>query len=260
MATTNFIYTGRILYGKHNFLDWRRDLERIVKQRELIEVFKGKEKVPGNEPSEDDYLVYYDEGITAPVTRSTTTATMAAGGKDEKKQQRVVDGGRSFLHWKAAHDRWIKSREKFRLSKELIMQSVSPLIAFDIEDDTNPLVMYNKLEAKYGASLEVTRANILKGITTLKLQNCSSMTEYLTRHRELKKDFHRVGGGIYDDFLLATNIIAGLPACYEEFKKAWEWSRAGKTGVPDITFLYDRLVAEEKVQNQICTPFEGHSR
>ncbi|KAF2174651.1 hypothetical protein K469DRAFT_705780, partial [Zopfia rhizophila CBS 207.26] len=101
-----------------------------------------------------------------------------------------------------------------------------------------------------GKLLDAWRArnSLLNQLSNLKLKDCSSVTEYTNRVRQIKANLKTVKYDITDD-MLATALLHGLPPNYRGFKEKYDWIRSTKPDdPPDLNYLYDRLYVEEAKQ------------
>lgn len=255
---------AHLLQGKHNYLEWRRYFDRAAKSLDVWDHLQGIGVVE-NEPTEEDNIVYTTittttTAATSPdptpstpatakkkVTRSTSVAASTSEPQADEKAEQVADPARSLLRWQAAYKRWETSKAKARLAIRLILKSVSEPIAIELEDMTNPTEMFTHARETYGLTDEGARAQTLEKIAKLKLSDCSSVTEYFNKHRELKYDLIRAKFTSYDDSQMITNVLKGLPRTYNNFQKMWEWKRAEDPhSDPNITFFAERLLMEEE--------------
>jgi len=222
------------LQNRSNYLEWRRYFDRTAKSLDVWEILSGNEKIMKKEPNEDDCIVFVHEQTS---TRSKTTDTGLEAG--------AVDGPRSLLKFQMVLEKWKVNKTKVRLARTLIVKSVCDAIAIEVEDMTNPCEATLYLKTHYGISEEKARVDTLLKVSLLKLDDCKSVTDYVNKHREFKNDLLRMKYK-YDDSMMTTNILVGLPDAYADFRKRWDWKRAeDPVKEPDLHFLTDRLLAEE---------------
>ncbi|VZI10687.1 unnamed protein product [Fusarium fujikuroi] len=228
------------LQGKTNYIEWRRYFDRAAKGHDLWSLVTTESVL--KEPKEEDYIAYFDVPYKGPSTRKKGEALR----DDELK----IDSNKSFFLWQAAYRRWERQKERVRLVRRLIAKSVVSSIANEIEDMASPLQQVNHIKNTYGVTDEYARSVLLDKITALKLSHCSSMSDYINQHRDLKTDLVRAGLP-YSDSQMATNLIHGLPKSYNDFTKLWNFHRSQAIGTePDIHFLLDRLLNEEASHEQ----------
>lgn len=235
------------LYGKTNYLEWRRHFDRAAKAHDLWDIMTGVEKVLG-EPKEESYVTYFPQQNEPPKTR-------AASAKDDKEESKnkpsapIIDTQRSLFLWQAAYRRWERQKDKVKMARMLISKSVVSSIAYEVEDIREPNLQAVYIKEHYGVSDEYARGVILEQMASLKLYQCDSMSDYINQHRDLKTDLLRLKQP-YSNSQMATNIINGLPKSFGEFIRLWEFHRSQHIGSePDINFLIDRLLQEDMTQS-----------
>jgi hypothetical protein len=71
----------------------------------------------------------------------------------------------------------------------------------------------------YGVSDENAREQLFEKINALILDKCSSMIDYLNKHREYKHDLVKAEMTTYSDLTMVSNIFNGLPSQYNGVKE-----------------------------------------
>lgn len=166
------------LEGKHNFIQWRNALEAVLVVTDTMAIFNGEVEIE-SEPLESDFVVY-DTGNALTF---------------EPK----IDLQLSIYNFKAAHRKWEKRCDLFRLGMEILRKSLATVIVAEIRNYRSPYEACRWLFHVYGFSNEAARAVLLKDVSNLKLSTCDSMIEYIHQHRRLAMDIRNVGQ-VYDDF------------------------------------------------------------
>ncbi|KAF4990463.1 hypothetical protein FGRMN_8456 [Fusarium graminum] len=241
------------LYGKTNYLEWRRYFDRTAKAHDLWDLLTGTEPVL-REPKEEQYVAYFPQTYEAPKTRNnsiTSEATSSKKNKEKEKEEELltIDTQKSLFLWQAAYRRWERQKDKVRMARTLISKSVVSSIAYEVEDISSPHAQVSHIKDTYGVSNEFARSLILEQVASLKLAQCDSMSDYINQHRDLKNDLKRAGQS-YSDSQMATNLINGLPKSFGDFVRLWDFHRSQTIGSePDIHFLIDRLLHEELNQS-----------
>ncbi|KAK2598211.1 hypothetical protein N8I77_011637 [Diaporthe amygdali] len=229
------------LDGKHNYIRFRRHFDRVLKKKDLWQLANGKVKIT-DEPQMDDYNVVIKTENGAVVTDSALTVAK----------------------FNVAYEKWKKSRAQLKELREILFDSISVAITIELEDYKDGILMDDPLKAltyiakMYGTSHERARQQLLEEVDQLKLWKCSSMLQYINKHRELKSDLIKAGHSGYTDGVMITNILNGLGRDYSDFREQWDWVRAANMDdAPNMSFLQERLLIKEENLNKNKTNKDG---
>jgi gag-polypeptide of LTR copia-type/GAG-pre-integrase domain len=152
------------------------------------------------------------------------------------------------LRWRIDSDEHRTAKAKMKLAGKLLDTWVSDGIKIEIEDCADAKEAYDFVKTRYAVTNERARDNLLNQLNELKLEDCSSMTEYTNRVRQIKADLKTVKYDMTDD-MLATALLHGLPLNFRDFKEKYDWICSTKSDdAPDLDYLYERLYVEELKQ------------
>lgn len=233
------------LVGKINYFNWRRYSDRAHKIKGTWNLLTGEEPVRP-EPKMKDYFIYAPATPPSTPTEGDTAETTA---NNKKEARGPFDSNLTLAGWQIGVKKWEAQQERVQLAKEIILNSVSPSIATELQDEdmNTPNLMARYIRQIYGVTDEFARQRLLDDVRKLKLSNCKNMTDYLNQHRELRLDLVRAKMTTYDDSVLASNILNGLPETYASFREKWDWDRAREPdAAPDMHFLSSRLLTMEE--------------
>ncbi|KZZ88210.1 Ribonuclease H-like protein [Beauveria brongniartii RCEF 3172] len=241
----------RKLKGKTNFVSWKREFERAAKNHDILEYLTGEEIVPPK-PRKEDYFEKLIENDTRRLTRSmsrgmatTQSATPPTDeGEDAYDAQAMVPANNA-LQWQIDYKEHKVAKSQMKLAGRLLDAWVSDGIKIEIEDYPDAKDAYDFIKKRYAVTNERARDGLLSQLNSLKLAGCSCMTEYTNRIRQIKADLKTVKYDMTDD-MLATALLNGLPANFNDFKEKYDWIRStNPDDPPDLDYLYDRLHVEE---------------
>ncbi|KAM3553829.1 hypothetical protein MY1884_006461 [Beauveria asiatica] len=241
----------RKLKGKTNFVSWKREFERAAKNHDILEYLTGEEIVPPK-PRKGDYFEKLIENDTRRLTRSmsrgmatTQSATPPTDeGEDAYDAQAMVPANNA-LQWQIDYKEHKVAKSQMKLAGRLLDAWVSDGIKIEIEDYPDAKDAYDFIKKRYAVTNERARDGLLSQLNSLKLAGCSCMTEYTNRIRQIKADLKTVKYDMTDD-MLATALLNGLPANFNDFKEKYDWIRStNPDDPPDLDYLYDRLHVEE---------------
>ena len=240
----------RKLKGKTNFVSWKREFERASKADDIFEYLTGEEVVPPK-PKKQDYFGKTIEGETRRRTRATSAqarlATPSSEGDDEMYDVQAM-ASTNDGHWQFEYMEYEKARKQMKLASKLLDAWVCEGIKIEIEDCTDAKEAYDFIKKRYAVTNERARDDLLNRLNSLKLDDCSSMTEYTNKVRQIKADLKTVKYDTTDD-MLATALLHGLPPNFCDFKEKYDWIRSTKPDdPPDLDYLYERLHVEEAKQ------------
>jgi len=240
----------RKLKGKSNFVSWKREFERASKANDFFEYLTGEEVVPPK-PKKQDYFGKTIEVETRRLTRAMSAqaqfATPSTKGDDEIYDVQTV-ASTNDGQWQFEYMEHEKAKKKMKLAGKLLNAWVCEGIKIEIEDCTDAKKAYDFIKKRYAVTNERARDDLLNQLNELKLDNCSSMTEYTNKVRQLKADLKTVKYCMTDD-MLATALLYGLPPNFRDFKEKYDWIRStNPDDPPDLDYLYERLHVEEAKQ------------
>jgi hypothetical protein len=240
----------RKLKGKTNFVSWKREFERASKADDIFEYLTGEEVVPPK-PKKQDYFGKTIEVETRRRTRAMSAqaqfATPSSEGDDEMYDVQTM-ASTNDGQWQFEYMEYEKARKKMKLASKLLDAWVCEGIKIEIEDCTDAKEAYDFIKKRYAVTNERARDDLLNRLNSLKLDDCSSMTEYTNKVRQIKADLKTVKYDTTDD-MLATALLHGLPPNFCDFKEKYDWIRSTKPDdPPDLDYLYERLHVEEAKQ------------
>ena len=132
-----------------------------------------------------------------------------------------------------------------KLAGKLLDAWVSDGIKIEIEDRIDAKEAYDFIKKWYMVTNECAHNNLLNQLNELKLENCSSITEYTNKVRQIKADLKTVKYDMTDD-ILTTTLLHGLLPNFCDFKEKYDWIRLTKSDdTPNLDYLYERLYIEE---------------
>jgi len=244
---------NRKLKGKTNFVSWKRDFERASKANDTFEYLIGEEVVPPK-PKKQDYFGKTIEVETRRRTRAMSAqaqfATPSSEGDEEMYDVQTV-ASTNDGQWQYEYMEYEKARKKMKLAGKLLDAWVCEGIKIEIEDCTDAKNAYDFIKKRYAVTNERARDDLLNQLSEFKLENCSSMTEYTNKLRQIKADLKTVKYYMTDD-MLATALLHGLPSNFRDFKEKYDWIRSTKPDdPPDLDYLYERLHVEEAKQTRL---------
>jgi gag-polypeptide of LTR copia-type len=240
----------RKLKGKTNFISWKREFERAAKANDILEYLTGEEVVP-SKPKKEDYFVKPIEVDTRrpiPAKKKAQNVTPSTDDDDETNDVQTMTSTNNSLRWQMDSDEHKAAKAKMKLAGKLLDAWVSDGIKIEIEEFADGKEAYDFIKKRYAVTNERARDNLLNQLNELKLEDCSSMTEYTNRVRQVKADLKTVKYDMTDD-MLATALLHGLPPNFRDFKEKYDWIRSTKPDdAPDLDYLYERLYVEEVKQ------------
>lgn len=247
------VKADRKLKGKTNFVSWKREFERSAKANDTLEYLTGEEVVPPK-PKKEDYFVKITEIDPRRPTKGKKTAqavTPLTDGEEELENGQTVISTNNTLRWQIDYSEHKNAKEKMKLADKLLDAWVSDGIKIEIEDCADAKEAYDFIKTRYAVTNERARDSLLNQLNELKLDDCTSMTEYTNRIRQIKADLKTVKYDMTDD-MLATALLHGLPLNFRDFKEKYDWIRSTKPDdAPDLDYLYERLHVEELKQNRL---------
>ena len=223
----------RKLKGKANFVSWKREFERASKANDIFEYLTGEEVVPPK-PKKQDCFGKTIEVETRRRTRAMSAqvqfATPSTEDDDEIYDVQTVaspiDG-----QWQFEYMEYENARKKMKLAGTLLDAWVCEGIKIEIEDCTDTKKAYDFIKKRYAVTNERARDDLLNQLHEVKLDNCSSMTEYTNQVRQIKADLKTVKYNMTDD-MLATALLYDLPPAFRYFKEKYDWIRSTKPDGP----------------------------
>ena len=239
----------RKLKGKTNFVSWKREFERAAKTQDILEYLTGEELVPPK-PKKEDYSGRSTGVDARRLTRSMTTSMTPSPSTegDEDFLDAQQPAANQALRWQIDSSEYKSAKENMKLAGRLLDAWVSDGIRIETEDCSDAKEAYDFIKKRYAVTDERARDNLLNELSDLKLEDCSSMTEYTNIVRQYRADLKTVKYDMTDD-MLATVLLHGLPPTFRNFKENYDWIRSTKPDEsPDMDYLYDRLHVEEAKQ------------
>jgi hypothetical protein len=162
--------------------------------------------------------------------------------------QTIIMSTNNNLRWQIDYNEHKNAKEKMKLAGKLLDACVSDGIKIEIEEFADAKEAYDFIKKRYAVTNERARDNLLNQLNEVKLEDCSSMTEYTNRVRQIKADLKTVKYDMTDD-MLATALLHGLPPHFRVFKENYDWIRSTTPDdPPNLDYLYDRLLVEEAKQ------------
>jgi hypothetical protein len=242
---------NRQLKGKTNFISWKREFERAARANDTLEFLAGEEVVPPK-PKKEEYFVKPIDIETRRSTRIKKTSTPTTDDGDETDDgQAVVLTTNNTLRWQIDYNEHKNAKEKMKLASILLDLWISDGIKIEIEDCADAKEAYDFIKKRYAVTNERARDILLNRLNDLKLDHCSSVTDYTNQVRQIKADLKTVKYDMTDD-MFATALLHGLPPSYRSFKEKYDWIRSTKPDdPPDLDYLFERLHVEEMHQLQI---------
>ena len=245
---------GRKLKGKTNFVSWKREFERAAKSNDVLEYITGEEVVPPK-PKKEDYSEKFIEVDTRRCTRAMTaqsqTFTPSTDDDDLTADAQTMVSTNNTLRWQIDYNEHKNAKEKMKLAGKLLDAWVSDGIKIEIEDCIDARVAYAFIKMRYAVTDERARDCLLNQLSGLNLTDCSSMTEYTNKVRQIKADLKTVKYDMTDD-MLATALLHGLPPNFRDSKEKYDWIRSTTPDdSPDLDYLYERLHVEEAKQTRL---------
>ena len=238
---------GRKLKGKTNFVSWKREFERTAKANDIIEYLTGAEVVP-SKPKKEDYFgkpIEVDTRRSIRVKKTVQTFTPSTDDDDDVDDVQTTMSINNTLRWQVDYNEHKSAKDKMKLAGKLLDAWVSEGIKIEIEDCADAKEAYDFIKKRYAVTNERARDSLLNQLNELKLDDCSSMTEYTNKVRQVKADLKTVKYDMTDD-MLATALLHGLPSDFRDFKEKYDWIRSTKPDdPPDLDYLYERLYVEE---------------
>jgi hypothetical protein len=240
----------RKLKGKTNFVSWKREFERASKAHDIFEYLTGEEVVPPK-PKKQDYFGKTIEVETRRRTRAMSAqvqfATPSTEGYDEIYNVQTM-ASTNDGQWQFEYMEYEKASKKMKLASKLLDAWVCEGIKIEIEDCADAKEAYDFIKKRYAVTNERARDSLLNQLNQLKLEDCTSMTEYTNKVRQIKADLKTVKYDMTDDTLV-TALLHGLPPNFCDFKEKYDWIRSTKPDdPPDLDYLYERLHVEEAKQ------------
>ena len=184
-------------------------------------------------------------------TKKTSTSAIDDGDETDDAQATLMTTNNS-LRWQIDYNEHKNAKETMKLASKLLDTWVSDGIKIEIEDCTDAKEAYDFIKKRYAVTHERARDSLLNQLNELKLEDCSSVTEYTNKVRQIKADLKTVRYDMTDD-MFATALLHGLPPNYRGFKEKYDWIRSTKPDdPPDLDYLYERLHVEEVKQLHIA--------
>lgn len=246
------VTADRKLKGNTNFASWKREFERAAKANDTLKYLTGEEVVP-LKPRKEDYIVK-PAGIEmrrSARTKKTSTPAIDDGDETDDPQATLMTTN-SSLRWQIDYNEHINAKKMMKLARKLLDTWVFDGIKTEIEDYTDAKEAYDFIKKQYEVTFERARDSLLNQLNELKLEDCTSVTKYINKLRQIKADLKNVKYDMTDD-IFATALLHGLPPLYCGFKEKWDWLRSTKPDDPlDLDHLYERLHVEEVKQIYIA--------
>ncbi|KAI3114590.1 hypothetical protein CBS147330_9788 [Penicillium roqueforti] len=105
-----------------------------------------------------------------------------------------------------------------KLANRLLNAWISDSIKIEIEDCADAKETYDFIKKRYAVTNERARDILLNRLNDLKLDHCSSVTDYTNQIRQIKADLKTVKYDMTDD-MFATALLHSLPPNYRSFKE-----------------------------------------
>ncbi|KAJ5474101.1 hypothetical protein N7475_003667 [Penicillium sp. IBT 31633x] len=208
----------RRLKGKSNFISWKREFERAARANDVLEFLTGEEVVPPK-PNKDEYFVKILDTETRRSTRIKKSLSPTTDDGDETDDgQAVVLTTNNTLRWQIDYNDHKAAKEKMKLANMLLDKWISDGIKIETEDCSDAKEAYDFIKKRYAVTNERARDILLNRLNDLKLDHCSSVTDYTNQVRQIKADLKTVKYDVTDD-MFATALLHGLPPSYRSFKE-----------------------------------------
>ena len=110
--------------------------------------------------------------------------------------------------WQFEYMEYEKARKKMKIASKLLDAWVCEGIKIEIEDCTDAKEAYDFIKKRYAVTNERAPDDLLNRLNSLKLDDCSSMTEYTNKVRQIKTDLKTVKYDTTDDMLAIAAYLA----------------------------------------------------
>jgi hypothetical protein len=173
------------LKGKTNFISWKREFKRAAKANDTFKYLNSEEVVPPK-PKRDDYSAK-PVGTRRPAQakKAVKTITQATDDDDETDDvQTIIMSTNNNLRWQNDYNKHKNAKEKMKLEGKLLNAWVSDGIKIEIEEFADAKEAYDFIKKRYAVTNKHARDNLLNQLNKLKLEDCSSITEYTNKVRQ----------------------------------------------------------------------------
>lgn len=221
------------LTGQVTYVEWLRLFKREARNEELLDILTGVEHCRTTEPTLQSASIL--KAKTGPNTRS----------KDGVVITDDFDAALTMINYQDMTKKLNDNREKQKRARKLLFKWVSENIIMEIENLENPVLMFAQIKKQYGLSTEKIQEDVISKLDNLRLDDCSSMADYISKHRAMKADL-TAAEYVYSNTQYNTNILRGLGNKYERFRNQWKWFLETKPDrVADPAELHRKLLEEE---------------
>ena len=243
------VSSDRLLKGKANFVTWKREFERAAKAQDVLDLLTGDEDIL-SKPKPESYLITVPRSSARAAAKQLATPSADNENTDTEITQ-SANAANNTLRWQMDYEAWKTNKDNLRIASKLLNEWVCEGIKFEIEDCENAKVAYDLIKERYKVSPERARDLLLSQLNGTKLEDFTSVTEYLNKLRQLRVDL-KASDYVMTDDMFTSILLHGLPPNYRNFKEQYDWVRSAKPDdPPDLDYLFDRLQIEEIKQTRI---------
>ncbi|KAJ9481657.1 hypothetical protein VN97_g11812 [Penicillium thymicola] len=169
-------------------------------------------------PRKEDYFVKSADIEMRRSARTKKTSTPAIDGGDETHDaQATLMTTNNSLRGQLDYNERINAKDTMELASNLLDTWVSDGIKVEIVDYTDAKEAYDFVKKRYAVIHEHARGSLLNQLNELNLEDCSSVTKYTNKLRQIKADLKTVKYDMTDD-MFVTALLHGLPPSYRGFK------------------------------------------
>jgi hypothetical protein len=215
----------------------------------VLDLLTGDEDIL-SKPKSESYLIAVPRSSARVAAKQLATPS-ADNENTETEVTQSANAANNTLRWQIDYKAWKANKDNLRIASKLLNEWVCEGIKIGIEDCENAKVAYDRIKERYKVSPERARDLLLSQLNNTKLEDFTSVTEYLNKLRLLKVDL-KASEYVMTDDMFTSILLHGLPPNYRNFKEQYDWVRSAKPDdPPDLDYLFDRLQIEEIKQKRI---------